>query len=110
MFRLFLIALVLPVFATAALAAQSQKLPPDLARLPDEIKNLKWQTIEIGQATTLERCRALLLLNHTLDELSANAAAEADLMSAYIEKNTPKAATNAVNATPGTTTSGMTAR
>src|SRR5205085_2450572 len=29
---------------------------------------------------------ALLLLNHTLDQLSANAAAEADLMSAYIQK------------------------
>ena len=73
------------MLARAALA-QSENLPPDIARLPDQIKSLKWQSIDTAALAPLERCRALLLLNHTLDELSANATAEADLMSAYIEK------------------------
>jgi len=85
-FRVFLMACVLPALATAA-SAQTQKLPPGLAGLPDEIKTLKWQAIDMGAVKPLEHCRALLLMNHTLDELSANSAAEADLMSAYIEKN-----------------------
>src|SRR4051794_13787869 len=86
MIRPFQIAIVLLAFAAFSLA-QTQKLPPDLAGLPDEIKNLKWQTIDTATVQPLERCRSLLLLNHSLDELSANAAAEADLMSEYIEKN-----------------------
>lgn len=87
MYRHFLLGCVLlPTFVTAALA-QTRKLPPDLAGIPDEVKSLKWQTIDIATVQPLERCRALLLLNHTLDELSANATAEADLMSAYLEKN-----------------------
>jgi hypothetical protein len=87
MSRLFLLTCVFPAaFATACLA-QSQKLPSELAGLPDEIKTLKWPAIDMGQVSTLERCRALMLLNNTLDELSANAAAEAELMSAYVEKN-----------------------
>ena len=86
MFRPLLLACVVSTFVTSALA-QSQKLPPELAGLPDEVKGLKWQAIDWATVQPLERCRALQLLNHTLEELSANAAAEADLMSAYVEKN-----------------------
>lgn len=85
MFRVPVITCLSLVVASAALA-QPQKLPPDLAGLPDEIKSLQWKTIDMGSVPTLEHCRALLLMNHTLDELSANATSEADLMSTYIEK------------------------
>jgi len=71
---------------TSTLFAQVQKLPADLAGLPDEIKNLKWQSIDVASLTPLEQSRALLLLDHVLGEVSANATSEADLMSAYIEK------------------------
>jgi hypothetical protein len=82
--RVALIALMCQALTTAALA-QVQALPPALAGLPEQVKSLKWQTIDMKKVTPLEQCRALLLMNHTLDELSANATAEADLMSAYIE-------------------------
>src|SRR5262245_41263939 len=65
--------------------AQSQKLPPDIANLPEEIKSLQWQSIDPAAASNLERCRALLLLNHVLEEVSANSTSEADLMSSYIQ-------------------------
>jgi len=84
--RLFLIA-CMPAFLVTTTLAQAPKLPPELAALPDEIKRLPWQTIDMSSIQPLEHCRALLLLNHTLDALSDNATAEADLMSAYIEKN-----------------------
>src|SRR5262245_25588027 len=81
-----LIMTCLSLVLTTAAWAQTQKLPADLAGLPDEIKNLKWQAIDPAKVSSLERCRALLLMNHTLDELSANATSEADLMSAYMQK------------------------
>ena len=71
----------------AAARAQSPALPADLQNLPKEIKTLKWQTIDLGTLPPVEHCRALLLLNHALDELLANVTAEADLMSTYLEKN-----------------------
>jgi hypothetical protein len=71
--------------AVAALG-QAQKLPADLANLPEQIRTLNWKAIDVNSASTLEHSRALLLLNHALDELSANVTAEADLMSLYIEK------------------------
>jgi len=61
------------------------ELPPDLQSLPTEIKQLQWKSIDTSALSPLEHCRALLLMNHALDELSANATAEADLMSSYIE-------------------------
>jgi hypothetical protein len=76
----------LSLVLTAAAWAQTRTLPADLANLPEEIKTLKWQTIDPAALTPLEQSRALLLLDHALNELSANATSEADLMSTYIEK------------------------
>jgi hypothetical protein len=77
-------------FAAAA-SAQTNKLPPDLASLPEEIKTLQWQTIDPATLQPLEQARALLLMDHVISELSTNATSEADLMSAYIqEKNLGK--------------------
>ncbi len=84
MFR-FSVAACICLALTGAALAQPQKLPPDLAGLPDEIKTLQWKSIDISKVSALERCRALLLMNHVLDELSANSTAEADLMSTYID-------------------------
>jgi hypothetical protein len=89
MFRLLSVACVLMAFATpgpAQTETQTQKLPPALAGLPEEIRNLNWRSIDMTALQPVDRCRALLLMNNTLDELSANATAEADLMSGYLEK------------------------
>ncbi|HEY7087973.1 MAG TPA: hypothetical protein VH518_07780 [Tepidisphaeraceae bacterium] len=72
------------VFASVALA-QSQT-PPDLARLPEAIKTLPWKSIDLSTVKTLEYDRAILILNHVLDELGPMRASEADLMSTYIEQ------------------------
>ena len=84
MFRIAVIA-CMSLVLTAAGLAQTQALPADLAALPDQIKNLKWQTVDLSALPALDHCRALLLLNHALGELSANATSEADLMSTYIQ-------------------------
>jgi len=87
MHRISIIACVTIVTAIGAAAqAQSPSLPPDLASLPDDIKTLKWQSIDLATVSPLERSRSLLLMNHVLDELSNTAASEADLMSSFIEK------------------------
>jgi len=87
MYRIMIMALVLCVFgATASAQSQEARLPADLQTLPSEVKNLPWKSIDMSSVSALEHCRALLLMNHVLDELSANATAEADLMSTYLEK------------------------
>jgi hypothetical protein len=69
----------------AAAAAQQPELPPDLAGVPDVIKNAKWKDVDLATLSPLERCRTLLL-NHTLNELGSVATAHADLLSTYIEE------------------------
>ena len=66
-------------------AAPAQSPPIDLNALPGEIKDLKWRDIELAAASPLERCRSLLFLNATLDEMGAQLAADEDLMSQYID-------------------------
>ena len=87
MLRRFMIACVLSSSVVTGALAQTTKLPPDLAALPDEVKSLNWKSIDLSTLQPLEHCRAMLLMNHALDELSANVTAEADLLSAYLEKN-----------------------
>jgi hypothetical protein len=73
----------------AGAVAQSppaQSLPPDVASLPNEIKTLPWQSIDLNAITPLEHARALLLMNHVLDEIASVRTSEADLMSAYIQQ------------------------
>src|SRR5690349_18061023 len=79
------IAVMLLVFVAGA-SAQSQALPSDLAKVPEAVKNLPWKTIDAATVTPLEYDRALLIINHLLDELAPIRASEADLMSAYIEQ------------------------
>ena len=62
-----------------------QKAPVDLNTLPAEIKALKWQQIDLSTVSTLERCRAMLILNDILDEMNAQLTAESDLMSQFID-------------------------
>src|SRR5262245_13064929 len=86
MVRAFVLALlvVLNIHATA----QTPQVPSDVAALPDEIKNLKWQTIDLASLTPLEHARALLVLNNCLDEVAAVTTSQADLMSSYIDQKT----------------------
>src|SRR5262245_1961520 len=84
--RIVLIAYTCWALVGAAFA-QSQPLPADLQGLPDEIKTLQWQNVNVNTIPAIDHARALLFMNHALDELNANATAEADLMSTYIEKN-----------------------
>lgn len=77
------------LFVSASVTAQpaSPSLPPDLANLPQEIKSLQWQSIDLNSVSALEYNRALLLMNDTLGRLATARAAEAELMSSYIESN-----------------------
>lgn len=70
---------------TVQLPLRAQALPADVAQIPQEIKSLQWQAVDLNAVTPLEYDRALLLLNHVLDEVSPVRASEADLMSAYID-------------------------
>src|SRR5262249_53151515 len=81
-----LLGLMLLLLLARGPSAQEPRLPPDLAALPQEIKTLPWQSINFATLQPLEQSRALLLMDHVVGELSANMTSEADLMSAYIEK------------------------
>lgn len=84
--RSLMIAVVLGLgcFA-AAQAPPPAPLPPELANIPQIIQTLPWQSIDLSTVPPLEYDRALLLMNHVLDQLAPVRASEADLMSAYIE-------------------------
>src|SRR5262245_6466673 len=86
--NLVLAAMVLAVFR-ATCSAQTDApvgaMPKDLAKLPDAIKNLPWQSIDPSKATPLEQAQALLILNHVLEELCPVRASEASLLSSYIQ-------------------------
>ena len=84
--RSFIIAVVLSVGQfTAAQAPPPASLPPEIANIPQTIQTLPWQSIDLTTVPPLEYDRALLLMNHVLDQLAPVRASEADLMSGYIE-------------------------
>jgi hypothetical protein len=84
--RIFLFAVVLSVGQFAgAQAPPPGPLPPELANIPQTIQTLPWQSIDLTTVQPLEYDRALLLMNHVLDQMAPVRASEADLMSAYIE-------------------------
>jgi hypothetical protein len=56
-----------------------------VANIKQSIQSLPWQDIDLSTVTPLERDRALLLMNHVLDEIAPVRASEAELMSQYIE-------------------------
>jgi hypothetical protein len=77
------------VFCAGALAAAQEPpaaaLPPDVTTIRQSIQSLPWQAIDLTTVPPLEYDRALLLMNHVLDQIAPVRASEADLMSAYIE-------------------------
>lgn len=84
MHRVLTLAALLVVFAVTV--ARAQPNPPDLSAVPDVIKSLKWKDIDPGSLPMVEQCRALQLLNDSLDEISASGRAQADLMSTFIDQ------------------------
>jgi hypothetical protein len=76
------------VFLAFCSAAQqpTAQLPADLASVPDVIKSGKWKDVDLSALTPLEYCRALLVLNHALDEIGPVAVVRADLLSTYLDQ------------------------
>lgn len=82
--RCCLLMVVLGVGVSAAVAQR----PADregLAELKQSLQGLEWEKVDYDAQSTLERCRALMLFNHALDEIGAVAVAEADMMSEFLE-------------------------
>src|SRR5262245_23863861 len=81
----FIWAMAVSVLAwhTAALA---QKTPVDLKTLPETIKKLDWKSVDWNATPPLEQARALMLLDDVLNEMGSQMAAEADLMSQYVDE------------------------
>jgi hypothetical protein len=85
-----IVAIVLCAGALAGGVARAQApaptaVPSDVANIKQSIQNLPWQDIDLSTVEPLERDRALLLMNHVLDEIAPVRASEAELMSGYIE-------------------------
>lgn len=78
--------LVLGLLAHEGMAQQGA-LPADIAGVPEFIQGGSWKKIDLAGLNQLERCRALRVLNHVLDELRAAGVAQADLMSTYLEQH-----------------------
>src|SRR5262245_28570803 len=66
--------------------AYAQKTRVDLKSLPDTIKSLNWKAVDWNAAPPLEQARALMLLDDVLNDMGSQMAAEADLMSQYIDE------------------------
>lgn len=70
-----------------ASGVQAQQPKVDLNRLSAEIKKLDWKSVDWAALSDLERARALMLLDETIDEIGSQMTAEADLMSEFIDTN-----------------------
>ena len=81
----FLISILLGIGVTGAFAQRSST-KNHVAELRQSLHGLKWENVDYDALSTLERCRALTLLDHALSEVGAVATAEADLMSEYVEQ------------------------
>jgi hypothetical protein len=76
---------VLVGVGVAGVAAQQPAARDEVGQLMESIKDLKWEDVDYSAQSSLQRCRVLMLLNHALDEVGAAAAAEADLMSEFVD-------------------------
>ena len=83
--RLFLLTVCFNAIASL-LAAQAPATPADLAQLPEAVKTLPWQSIDLSSVPALDYARGLLVMNHVLDELSPLRTSEAELMSTFIDQ------------------------
>jgi hypothetical protein len=81
-------ALVLWLSLSTAVLAHGQHADArkQFAEIRRTLDALDWQKVDFEGLSLLQRCRALMLLNHALDELGAAALAEVDLMGAYLEQ------------------------
>lgn len=84
--RLITRAAVAGLMLTSSVFAQPTPGPGDIAKWRDAIKDLKWKDVDPAKSSLLERCRALMLMNHALDELIGAGTAQADMMSEYIDQ------------------------
>jgi hypothetical protein len=64
--------------------AQGTKV--DLKTLPSTIKSLDWKSVDWNTVPPLEQARALMMLDDVLNDMGSQMAAEADLMSQYIDE------------------------
>jgi hypothetical protein len=80
-----MIAVLLGV-GVAGAADRKPKARSEIAQLRQSLEGLKWKDIDYDSLSGLERCRALMLLNHAMAEVGAVAIAEADLMSEFVDK------------------------
>ena len=69
----------------AVAGAQKPAAGSKVAEMQKTVRGLKWQDVDYEGVSLLERCRTLMLLNHSLDEIGAVVIAEADLMSEFVE-------------------------
>jgi hypothetical protein len=76
--------LILAALGQSAAMAQ-QKTPVDVAAMPEAVKTLKWQSIDLSSLSPRERCQSLMLLSNALSEIGAQSTSNADLMSEYID-------------------------
>jgi hypothetical protein len=67
-------------------AAMAQKASVDLKTLPETIKKLDWKSVDWNATPALEQARALMLLDDVLNDIGSQMAAEADLMSQYVDE------------------------
>lgn len=63
-----------------------QEKVQELSDFRHQVQKLEWQKIQVDQLSKHDHCRALLLLNHALDEIGSAAIAEASLVDSFLEK------------------------
>ncbi len=82
------LALIACLFAAGVSHAQTdvRDTHKKLLELQKTLQKLDWEKVDFDALRPVERCRTLLLLNHALDELSAVALAEDDLLGAFLEE------------------------
>ncbi len=83
---LTLIAGLIAVGVLPAPAQHKDANKQKLVEMRKTIEGLDWEKVDFTALSPLERCRALMLLNHALDELGSVALAEADLVGAFLEE------------------------
>lgn len=71
----------------ACSVAQPSDNRTELQKLQQVVKGLDWHSTDFDAQTPIMRCRALMLLNHALEEIGAVDLAEADLMAEFAQKH-----------------------
>lgn len=72
--------------ALAPASADRDEMREQLLELKKTLSGLDWKSVDFSDVSVLERCRTLILLNESLDELGSTAVTEADLLGQFLEK------------------------